>query len=89
MSFQFTNALEAQRVYNDYWLKLHDIECVRHKKDIWTLMDNIRPMINQLSDMEIVRRQKHKHRGIPDQINRIVKSLEYIDKLVLICQLSE
>lgn len=89
MKFEFTNALEARRVYDDYWLQLHDMECVKYKQDIWHLMDNIRPLINQLADMEIIQRQKHKHRGIPDQIKRIVKSLEFIDKLVVVCQLSE
>jgi hypothetical protein len=87
--FEFETALEARKVYDQLGVRMYSTECIRFKRDIWAIYDNISPMIGELSSLEVKARQTHNARKLPPQQQKIQEAMILLDKLILIQILSQ
>jgi len=88
--FEFETALEARKVFIDQLgARMYETECIRFKRDIWAIYDNISSMISELSSLEVKARQTKNTRKFSDQRKKIQDAMIYLDKLILIQILSQ
>jgi hypothetical protein len=87
--FEFDTALEARKVFDKLGLRMLSTECLRFKRDIWLIYDNIEDMIGELSNLEVKARQTKNTRKLPAQRQKIQEAMILLDKLILVQILSQ
>ena len=86
MDSRFTTALEAGKVVDELRRQLYSIN---YNSDLRKLLKNIDKQIAELSSAEVIARQTHKTRALEQPLENLHKSIDYLEKLIIIAKLSE
>jgi polyhydroxyalkanoate synthesis regulator phasin len=86
MERRFETALEAGKVVD----QLHrQLKTINYNSDLRKFLKNIEDQVAELSSAEVVARQSHKSSLVERPLENLHKSIDYLEKLILIAKLSE
>lgn len=82
----FDDAIGARKKYHELHLLLKQSN---YNPDLYKVLKNIDSMITELSKLEVQGRNSNRSNAISKQLENIKKSMDYLEKMLLILKLSE
>lgn len=82
----FDDAIGARKKYHELHLLLKQSN---YNPDLYKVLKNIDSMITELSKLEVLGRNSNRSNAISKQLENIKKSMDYLEKMLLILKLSE
>ena len=82
----FDDAIGARKKYHELHLLLKQSN---YNSDLYKVLKNIDSMITELSKLEVQGRNSNRSNAISKQLENIKKSMDYLEKMLLILKLSE
>jgi hypothetical protein len=83
---KFKTAIEARKVIDDLRYQARQLN---YNKDIRKLLSNAEKLVSELGDAEVRARQSHKDYMTDKPRQELAKSIDYIEKLLLILRLTQ
>lgn len=82
------NAIETALDWNEVSARLlKDLKDVDFNLDLRKMYNNIESMVTELSKMEVNARRVQRYSFVESRVNEINKSIDHLDKLILIARL--
>lgn len=83
---EFTDALAARKIVDKL---MRQLRTSRYNPDLHLMHKNLEKMVNELSILEVSARQNHHYGKVDEYKEKLAKSIDYLEKMILMLKLTE
>lgn len=84
MNYQFTTAIEAQKIVTELGAQLRSMKS--YNPDLKKMLRNIEGLVEELSKTEVIARQGHAPRMTETKREEIINAINYLDNLIFMAK---
>ena len=83
---EFADALAARKIVDGL---MRQLKTSRYNPDLHLMHHNLEKMVSELSILEVSARQNHSYVKVDEYKEKLAKSIDYLEKMILMLKLTD